>query len=404
MKKLVSASLIFALIIGFSIIGFSAEETISIGTILPRTGALAAWGQFEGQAADLAAHQVNQAGGVLGKKLVLVHRDTRTNPTSGVDAANKLVNVNKVPVMVGANSSGVSLAIARAVAIPNEVVQIAVASTSPKLTTLEDNDYLFRTCPSDALQGVVLAKLAFNDGGYETASTIYVNNAYGQGLSDNFQKAYEELGGEVLSTVPYNKGKASYDAEIRKASEGSPDVLMLFGYPENGNTILRKAIGSGSFENYMVADGMAGIPGVIDKVGAKHLEGAYGTVAQAPETKSLEFYKEGHEKLFGFPPQRPAFLQNAYDAVILAALAMEKAGEATGPGVRANIRDIAGPPGEKIDTSELERGFELIRQGKDIDYVGAAGQMDFDENGDVVTPFGVLQVQDGEWKQVKIVD
>nr|AGF92889.1 extracellular ligand-binding receptor [uncultured organism] len=404
MKKLVSASLIFALIIGFSIIGFSAEETISIGTILPRTGALAAWGQFEGQAADLAAHQVNQAGGVLGKKLVLVHRDTRTNPTSGVDAANKLVNVNKVPVMVGANSSGVSLAIARAVAIPNEVVQIAVASTSPKLTTLEDNDYLFRTCPSDALQGVVLAKLAFNDGGYETASTIYVNNAYGQGLSDNFQKAYEELGGEVLSTVPYNKGKASYDAEIRKASEGSPDVLMLFGYPENGNTILRKAIGSGSFENYMVADGMAGIPGVIDKVGAKHLEGAYGTVAQAPETKSLEFYKEGHEKLFGFPPQRPAFLQNAYDAVILAALAMEKAGEATGPGVRANIRDIAGPPGEKIDTSELERGFGLIRQGKDIDYVGAAGQMDFDENGDVVTPFGVLQVQDGEWKQVKIVD
>jgi ABC-type branched-subunit amino acid transport system substrate-binding protein len=404
MKKLVSASLIFALIIGFSIVGFSAEETISIGTILPRTGALAAWGQFEGQAADLAAHQVNQAGGVLGKKLVLVHRDTRTNPTSGVDAANKLVNVNKVPVMVGANSSGVSLAIARAVAIPNEVVQIAVASTSPKLTTLEDNDYLFRTCPSDALQGVVLAKLAFNDGGYKTASTIYVNNAYGQGLSDNFQKAYEELGGEVLSTVPYNKGKASYDAEIRKASEGSPDVLMLFGYPENGNTILRKAIGSGSFENYMVADGMAGIPGVIDKVGAKHLEGAYGTVAQAPETKSLEFYKEGHEKLFGFPPQRPAFLQNAYDAVILAALAMEKAGEATGPGVRANIRDIAGPPGEKIDTSELERGFELIRQGKDIDYVGAAGQMDFDENGDVVTPFGVLQVQDGEWKQVKIVD
>lgn len=404
MEKLVSASLILALIIGFSVIGFSAEDTISIGTILPRTGALAAWGQFEGQAADLAVHQVNQAGGVLGKKLVLVHRDTRTNPTSGVDAANKLVQVNNVPVMVGANSSGVSLAIARAVSVPNKVVQIAVASTSPKLTTLEDDDFLFRTCPSDALQGVVLAKLAFNDGGYKTASTIYVNNAYGQGLSDNFQKAYEELGGEVLATVPYNKGKASYDAEIRKASEGSPDVLMLFGYPENGNTILRKAIGSGFFENYMVADGMAGIPGVIDKVGAKHLEGAYGTVAQAPETKSLEFYREGHEKLFGFPPQRPAFLQNAYDAVILAALAMEKAGEATGPGVRANIRDIAGPPGEKIDTSELERGFELIRQGKDIDYVGAAGQMDYDENGDVVTPFGVLQVKDGEWKQVKIVD
>lgn len=404
MKKLLSASLILALIIGFSIIGFSAEDTISIGTILPRTGALAAWGQFEGQAADLAAHQVNQAGGVLGKKLVLVHRDTRTNPTSGVDAANKLVNVSKVPVMVGANSSGVTLAVARAVAIPNEVVQISVASTSPKLTTLEDNDYLFRTCPSDALQGVVLAKLAYNDAGFRTASTIYVNNAYGQGLSDNFKKAYEELGGEVLSTVPYNKGKASYDAEIRKASEGSPDVLMLFGYPENGNTILRKAIGSGAFENYMVADGMAGIPGVIDKVGAKHLKGTYGTVAMAPETKSLEFYKEGYEKLFGFPPQRPAFLQNAYDAVILAALAIEKAGEATGPGVRTNIRDVAGPPGEKIDTSELERGFELIRQGKDIDYVGAAGQMDFDENGDVVTPFGVLQVQDGEWKQVKIVD
>ncbi|MBS3735916.1 MAG: ABC transporter substrate-binding protein [Candidatus Bipolaricaulota bacterium] len=404
MRKLFSASLVLALIIGLSVVGFSAEDTISIGTILPRTGALAAWGQFEGQATDLAAHQVNEAGGVLGKKLVLVHRDTKTNPTSGVDAANKLVNVNEVPVMVGANSSGVSLAVARAVAVPNEVVQIAVASTSPKLTTLEDNDYLFRTCPSDALQGIVLARLAYNDEGYETASTIYVNNAYGQGLSDNFEKAFEERGGEVLATVPYNKGKASYDAEIRKAAEGDPEVLMLLGYPENGNTILRKAIGTGAFENYMVADGMAGIPGVIEKVGAQYLEGTYGTVAQSPETKSLEYYKKGHEELFGFPPQRPAFLQNAYDAVILAALAMERAGEATGPAVKENLRAVAGPPGEEIDTSELERGFELIKEGKEIDYVGAAGQMDFDENGDVVSPFGILQVKDGEWKQIKVVD
>lgn len=406
MRKLFSASIILALIIGLSVVGFSAEDTedtISIGTILPRTGALAAWGQFEGQATDLAAHQVNEAGGVLGKKLVLVHRDTKTNPTSGVDAANKLVNVNEVPVMVGANSSGVSLAVAKAVAVPNEVVQIAVASTSPKLTTLEDDGYLFRTCPSDALQGIVLAKLAREEG-YETASTIFVNNAYGQGLSDNFEEAFEERGGEVLSTVPYNKGKASYDAEIRKASEGEPEVLMLFGYPENGNTILRKVVGTGAFENYMVADGMAGIPGVIEKVGAENLEGTYGTVAQSPETKSLEFYKEGHEELFGFEPQRPAFLQNAYDAVILAALAIERAGEASGPAIKENLREVGGPPGEKIDTSELERGFELLKEGKEIDYVGAAGQMDFDENGDVVTPFGILQVKDGEWKQIKVVD
>ncbi len=403
MKKFLAVSLIFGLVFGLSVLGF-AEESISIGTILPRTGDLAAWGQFEGQAADLAAYQVNEAGGVLGKKLVLVHRDTRTNPTSGVDAASKLVNINKVPVMVGSNSSGVSLAIAEAVSIPNQVVQIAVASTSPKLTTLEDDDFLFRTCPSDALQGVVLAKLALDDGGYKTASTMFVNNAYGQGLSDNFKKAYEERGGEVLETVPYNKGKASYEAEIRKAAQGDPDVLMLFGYPENGVTILRKAIGGGFFKNFMVADGIAGIDDVIGKVGAEYLKGTLGTVAKAPETKSLEFYQKGHEDLFGFPPQRPAFLQNAYDAVILAALAMERAGEATGPAIRDNLRAVAGPPGEMIDTSELAKGFEMLRNGEEIDYVGAAGQMDFDENGDVITPFGVFKVEDGVWKQVKIVD
>lgn len=386
---------------GFST--FAQDKYITLGTLLPLTGALAGWGQPEQAATDLAKYHVNQAGGPLGKELDLVHRDSRTDPTTAVDAARKLVTISRVPAFAGANSSGVTLATARAVSIPNEVVQVAVASTSPKLTELEDNDFIFRTCPSDALQGIVLGNLAYDEG-YETASTIYVNNAYGQGLSDNFKKAYEEAGGKVLATVPYEKGKPSYRAELKKATEDSPEVLMLFGYIENGSTILRQAIGGKFIEEFIVADGMAGAEEVIENVGAEHLEGVLGTTPLSPKTASLDFYRQGYEKLFGTPPPKPSFLQLAYDAIVIPSLAIHAAGKATGPAIRDHMRVVANPPGEKIDASQLARGFELLDAGKEIDYVGAGGSQDFDEHGDITTPFGIFQVQSGEWVQVKTVE
>ncbi len=126
----------------------SAAEPVKIGTLLDLTGALEAYGKPIQNGAILAAEHINAAGGPLGRKLELVHRDSQTDPTAGIDAAKKLVELDKVVAIVGALSSGVTIPVATSVTIPSGIVQISPASTSPQITYLQDNDLLFRTCPS----------------------------------------------------------------------------------------------------------------------------------------------------------------------------------------------------------------------------------------------------------------
>jgi ABC-type branched-subunit amino acid transport system substrate-binding protein len=174
----------------------AAAQDVKIGAVVPLTGDLQAYGSSSANGVRLAVDEINQAGGVLGEDLGLSIGDTRTTPQAGVDAANKLASIENVAGIVGAMSSGVTIPVAKSVASQKGVPQISNASTSPTITTLDDNGYLFRTVPSDALQGVVLGNLAY-DNGLRSVSIMYVNNAYGEGLAEEFAKQFEKRGGEV---------------------------------------------------------------------------------------------------------------------------------------------------------------------------------------------------------------
>lgn len=158
--------------------GPALAQDLKIGALMPMTGDLSAYGEADLSGIQLAAEEINAAGG----NVEVIVADTQTNPQAGVDAAQKLVNVEGVHGIVGALSSGVTIPVATSVTSREGVVQISGASTSPTITTLKDNDFLFRTVPSDAFQGIALAKLV-KDNGVNAVSTIYVNNAYGQGLA-----------------------------------------------------------------------------------------------------------------------------------------------------------------------------------------------------------------------------
>ena len=196
-----------------------AAEPVKIGTLLDLTGALEAYGKPIQNGAILAAEQLNAAGGPLGRKIELVHRDSQTDPTAGIDAAKKLVELDKVVAIVGALSSGVTIPVATSVTIPSGIVQISPASTSPQITDLQDNDLLFRTCPSDALQGKVSGRLA-KTLGFQTVSTIYVNNPYGSGLSKTFSQTLSEHGGKVVATVAYEEGAPVVSWRTRTGPQG----------------------------------------------------------------------------------------------------------------------------------------------------------------------------------------
>jgi len=230
------------------------KEPVKFGVLMAFTGDLGSYGVDISKGADLAAKHINEAGGILGTTVEAVQKDTQTSPQAGTDAARSLVDIDKVPGIVGALSSGVTLAVTSSVAIPSKVVQISPASTSNLLTALEDDDFIFRTTARDALQGVVLGGMA-KELGFNTASTMYVNNAYGQGLNEVFAEAFEQAGGTMLAQVPLEQIQPSYQAEIKKALEGNPDVLVALSYPESANIYLKEAIEAGFEGKFLFCDG-----------------------------------------------------------------------------------------------------------------------------------------------------
>ncbi len=378
--------------------GAPAATGIKIGELHPFTGPLSEFGEPEHNAALLAAKQLDEAGYTI----ETVFGDTETSAIPAVEAARRLVEVEGVQVLIGGAASGVTVPIAESVSIPNQVPQISYASTSPLITFLpadENQDFLFRTCPSDALQGVVLAKMIYDEG-VRTASVLFVNNPYGQGLNDVFKLNFEHLGGTVVASVPHDEeAAASYTAELRQATEGNPEVLIALSYTGHASVYLKEAIEGGFISNFRFVDGTRS-QDIPDVVGADAIEGMCGTAPGAAATDSLATFEADYAAEYGELSPIP-FITNTYDAVIIASLAAYEAQmaeeELTSIAIRDHLRSVAGPPGEKVSAGVegLTRALELLRDGKDIDYVGAAGEVDFDENGDVITPIDIWCYQGG---------
>ncbi len=188
---------------------------LKIGALLSFTGDLKDFGQPILDAMQLAADEINAAGGVWGQNIQIVKGDDATNPEQGKTEAQRLVNVEKVNAIVGALSSGVTLPIAENVTAPAGILQISPASTSAALTSAKDNDFLFRTPISDVAQAIVLADLA-NKSGFKVVCTLYVNTPYGQGLSDSFAKDFQKLGGSVPQQVSIEQEQTTYVTELKK--------------------------------------------------------------------------------------------------------------------------------------------------------------------------------------------
>ena len=336
-------------------------EPIRIGTLIDVTGDLAVFGPPIVAATDLAALLINEAGGINGREIEMVHRDSGTSPQIATDAASALVNIDGVEAIVGSLSSGVTLAVAESVTIPNGAVLMSPASTSPAISALNDNDFVFRTTVSDALQGVIAAQVA-SQLGYDNVATLYINNAYGEGLSDVFSETFESLGGTVSAAVPIEGGQASYVSELRQASQGGATVLMAMSYPETAGVYLREAVEGQFFEDFMFVDGTKNQE-MFDQIGADNFEGNYGTAPGAPGTPTQEKFKELYaSKLDGDPSS--IFISEAFDAAAILALAIAEAGSEDGDDIKAAIRKVASAPGEKVGPGDLPRAVELIASGR----------------------------------------
>jgi branched-chain amino acid transport system substrate-binding protein len=378
-----------------------AACTATIGSVMSMTGSLGVLGQQIAKGAQLGIADLDAAGGANGCELKLSLLDDQTSASVGVDAAKKLVDVQHVPAIVGALSSGVSAAILTSVTAPSKVVQISPASTSPTFTQLgkdgKTGGFWFRTTPSDALQGVAMAKVAL-DAGFKKVAVLYLNNAYGQGLSQEFANAFGKLGGTVTQNVVYNPSQPSYRSEVNKALSPTPDALFLIGYPGDGTTIAREWVSSGGPQKFLLPDGLESQDFVND-VGVQYMKDVHGTAAGSVKTPSLETFQKEFKARFGELPTQ-AYIPNAYDATILIGLAIESGKSADASSIRDNIRKITDPKGEKIyaGADEMKKATKLLKDGKTIQYIGASGPLQFDPYGDIDAPMVVWSVEDGKVK------
>ena len=369
MKKLLLASAATALIAGAA----SAED-VKLGILIGFTGPIESLTGHMANAAEAAMAEVNASGKAMnGWNFMSVRGDsTCVDSAAATTAAEKMVTSDGVKGIIGGDCSGVTGAVLQNVARPNGMVMVSPSATSPALSTAEDDGLFFRTAPSDAREGEVMADVLMEKGVKSIALT-YSNSDYGKGLAESIAAAYTAKGGVVTINAAHEDGKSDYSAEVAALAAAGGDLLVVAGYlDQGGKGIIQASLDSGAFTQFGLPGGMVGdsLPAAIGPA----LDGSYGQVAASDSAGAAILLEMGKAATPAYDASSP-YTNESYDAAALIMLAMQ-ATNSTDPKVYgAKIMDIANGPGEKILPGELGKGLELLAAGTAIDYDGASGVM-----------------------------
>jgi len=345
----------------------SADNQIKIGIILGFTGPIESLAPVMAKSAELAIDEVNKSGNFMdGAQLMAVRADsTCVDAAAAQAAAERLITSDKVSAIMGADCSGVTTAVLKNVAMPNGILMISPSATSPALSTEPDNGLFFRTAPSDARQGEVIADLLMEKG-FKTAALTHTNNDYGKGLAASIKSNYEAKGGTITISASHEDGKGDYSSEVAALAQASGDILIVAGYlDQGGKGIIQASLDADAFNKFFLPDGMIGdsLPMAI----GPDLNGSIGSVPGTDSPGAAKYSELAKAAGFESGPYGP----ESYDAAALIMLAMEAAKSTDSNVFKNNVMDIANAPGEKIYPGELSKALNLIKEGKDIDYVGA---------------------------------
>ncbi|PSQ54894.1 ABC transporter substrate-binding protein [Halobacteriales archaeon SW_8_68_21] len=375
--------------------GEDSTEAYEIGMVDSQTGSLSAFGERNQRGVNLALNRVNDVG-IDGRELDIVVEDSESENQGGIAAAQKLVNQNGVPFLIGAVGSGVSLAIYESVVEGSDVVQLSQNSTGLNLTEFPG---LLRMSPSGRSQSLALSNIIADDG-YDEVAITYVNNDYGQSLTDAFVDAYD---GEVVYNTPHDQDQQSYSGVISEMNSSGADAWLFITYQAEFATMVNEVFSSGYEAQFYGADSVSG-DNVLENTPEGSIDGMKIVVPSAPiEEENYQSFAEAFESEYDRRPT--SWAAYAYDCVINAALAIQAADEFTSAALQETVRRVSGPEGETV--TSFEAASEILADGgdpDDVDYQGVSGPVDFDENGDPVGFLQVLEVQDHEYEGIDFVE
>ncbi len=391
MRKVVLFLSVIALCV--TLVSAVSAEPIRIGTLLPYTGKVAWAGIGALSGVELAVKEINDAGGVLGRPIKLYNQDTVAQHDQSVAGLRKLI-ADKVVAVIGPTSLTI-----------NAVYQIfqdnKLVSVSPTAGTtwLDDKGgkWVFRTTSSDTVMTTAMAYLAREKGWWPRCAIMIEDTEGAKSTQKSLEKAIPKLGGKIVANVVFKLGQPNYRPELQKVFSKKPDVVFFEASPENAAVLFRQwyemGLGGHWIGNDYINDTFAA---AVKEAG----NGIYGTPPEPAQTENYKRFSKAIMALTKKDKVQP-FAPQAYDAMNVIALAMQAAGKATSQAISDYIRKVANPPGEVVHT--FAEGLKLLKEGKEINYEGVGGSVDFNKYGDVVTDFAIRVVENGKTKRVGTV-
>ena len=382
------------LLLSASMATVSYGATVNVGELQGFTGPLESMiGPMSG-GANLAVTEANASGRYLQGTIAVVQGDSVCiDAAVAIAQAEKMINVDNVMAIMGPNCSGNTGAVISNVLVPNGVVAISPSATSPALTTQEDGGWFFRTAPSDARQGPVLANIAIARGQTDMAVT-YSNSDYGKGLADAFVTAYEAAGGTVTVMAGHEDDKADYSADVAALSAGGSATLAVLGYADTGGRgIIAASEDTGAFTDYIFGDGM-----ISEVTSGAVADGSWGTLP-SPDADLGANWKAVAEA--GGVDGSGVFSAESYDAMALIILASQAAGSTDRAAIQAQVLNVANAPGRLCSAGSLGDCLKWISGGLEVDYVGATG-VELDAGGTANGSYAEREVIGGLFTDVKI--
>ena len=357
-----------------------------IGNLVPLTGDLAPYGPAGQKAGELAAAEIDSAIKKTGvdQTVELVTEDGASDDQGGVQAARKLI-ADGATCISGDYASTATVAVSRSVTVPEGVMLISPASTADALSDLDDDGLFARTAPPDGLQGKALADRMDQELGGLQGKTINIgarNDLYGTGFADSLEAELEQRGAKVAEKVVYDPEQPSYNSEAAQLTSGDPDDFVIIDFPETFAKLGPALARTGNWEpsKTFITDGLSSTD-LTELLGPESTEGMLGTAPGAFSGDAPNAFDRLYTKAPG--AARNLFDATTFDDVILCYLAAVAAGSSDGEEIAAAIVDVTGPGGTKYTFEQLPQAIEALQNGEDIDYEGASGPIDWDENGDL---------------------
>lgn len=367
-------------------------DPIRLGTLTPLTGSGGSYGPVMANTVKKAAEEINKAGGILGRELVIVSEDDQTSPEAGLRAARKLIDIDKVSAIIGTWASSVTTAVTPV--CTQSGVFLSTVSGAESITQLPHGGFLIRTQPTTTLQGTKFGEFALETKA-KTVAFVSPQTPFTDSQYSALTKVVTAAGGKTTSLI-YDDKKTTLRTEVDQVLRGKPDAIVMGGYT-NDTAILVKDLYRASYQGSLFGFAYAVNKQFVDALPADVSEGIY-TLSPSPAEGSNAY--KNVARLIGVDTPDTYSCQ-VYDHLNLIAMAMAIGKGTIGAVIKDNVRKISQGGGERVDNAV--DGLKLIAAGKKVDYDGASGPCDFTDTGDITdAKFRYEQVKGGKITLLKI--